>query len=95
MKDIKVIEPDARKKDDLECPVCEMKYSQAHYKILKSAKKLTYFRVPDAEGDIEPVCHFCLRDVVMRMNDNQPTEVTIISKTKTINHTFYGDNGEN
>ena len=91
MKEIKVFEPDARKKNGLKCPVCDMQYSQQDYKILKSAKKLTYFKVPNASGNIEPVCHFCLRDVVMKINDNRPTEVTIISKTKTINHKFYGD----
>ena len=95
MKDIQVIEPDARKKTNLECPICDMTYSQKDYKILKEHKRLTYFSVqPDNGKRISPVCHLCLRDVVLKLNDNQPTEVLITSKQRTINHTFYGNTEE-
>lgn len=93
MKQVKVIEPDGRKKKaTLKCQKCDMEYNHRDYRILKDLKKLVYFNVKfEDANEITPVCHCCLRNVALELNDNQPTEVTIVSKKKPERHTFYAD----
>jgi len=93
MKQVKIIEPDARKNSDMECRKCGLKYTQQHYRILRDAKKLIYFSLDfDGNPKVKPVCHQCLREAALELNNNEPTEVEIHSKLnkKTI-HTFYAN----
>lgn len=96
MKQVKVIEPDGRKKKStLKCQKCDMEYSHRDYRILKDLKKLVYFKIKfDEVAEVEPVCHCCLRSATLELNNNEPTEVTIVSKKKPERHTFYANSKE-
>lgn len=93
MKQAKVIEPDGRKKNmTLKCLNCDLEYTHRDYKILKDVKKLVYFKIKfGSEETLDPICHYCLRDVFLELNNDKPTKITIISKKEPETHTFYAD----
>lgn len=90
---VKLLEPNLAHKRGLKCCECGMAYSQEHYKILKSLEKLSYFDYIYDDGktkeQLSPVCHFCLKDVVLKRNKETPVVVTINAKDKDHNIVFY------
>jgi len=71
-----------------------MAYAQDDYEVLKEARKLSYFdysfKDETKTASVSPVCHFCLKEVVLKYNDGKETSVVIQAKgDKTFNCTFY------
>lgn len=95
---ITLIEPDTSSKTaslrNLKCCNCAMTYSNEDYLTLKDAQKLSYFdfAFKDAEktASVSPICHFCLKEVVLKHNKGPEVRVVINAKGgKTFNCVFY------
>lgn len=88
-----VIEPDEALKSIIKCRGCGMAYNQGHYLILKKVKKLTYFRYEYRDGPVSdvasPICHFCLKEEVLKRNTGISVPVVIHSKGEQLTCTFY------
>lgn len=91
---INLIEPDASSARVLKCCVCAMAYNQEDYLVLKDVGKLSYFgfsfKNEEKTASVSPVCHFCLKEVVLKHNTGPEVRVVINAKGgKTFNCVFY------
>ena len=91
---INLIEPDVSLDRVMKCCSCGMSYCQEDYLVLKNAQKLSYFDYVFDDGSIKasvsPVCHFCLKDVVLKHNGGKETSVVINTQAgKKFHCSFY------